>query len=36
MKGMICPHCGKLAYWYELKTKGEQTIVRACCKKALE
>ena len=31
---MLCPYCGKIAWWYELKEKGKEIKVRACCEKA--
>lgn len=33
---MICPYCGKVAYWYELKVKGKKPEIHACCEKAKE
>jgi len=32
----MCPYCGKVAYWYEIKYKGKKPKVYACCEKKKE
>ena len=31
---LICPKCGRIAYWYEVKYKGQPPNEYSCCKRA--